>query len=118
MANPEPRYPAFVRKKQKKPKRGDDFQYEIDTGRAAKVLDDGRPVVLEYWHDTDTQLDLITAFYSLKDIEELSGKDHKEYLVRNGIMKPSDHIPSLIECEDANGNLMWSVSWVENYVSK
>ena len=118
MPNSEPRYPTYARKEKKKAKRGEEFHYEIDTGRASKILDDGRPVVLEYWYDSDTQLDLVTAFYSVKDIEELPGKDHKDYLVRNGIIKPSDHVPSTFIHEDDAGNAMWSVNWVENYISK
>ncbi len=81
----EPLFPTFIRAQKKKVEQPE-FSKEIDTGRAARVLDDKRPLVLEYWYDCDTALDLVTAFYSSKGIEKWSGADHKSYLVRNGIM--------------------------------
>lgn len=118
MTSPNPLFPTYARKVKNKPARGEEFHYEIETGRASKVLDDGRPVVLDYWYDTDTQLDIVTAYYSTVGIEEWRGEQHKAYLVQNGIMKQSDHIPSSDTFIDEAGNEMWSLNWVEIYVSK
>lgn len=111
----KPQFPTFFRNKKKKAENFD-WSKEIDTGRGARVLDDGRPLVLEYWYDADTALDFVTAFYSAKEIEEWSGGEHKAYLVRNGVMKVSDHVPSTFIFQDDAGNSMWSVTWSENYV--
>lgn len=117
MQSDEPLFPTFIRAQKKKVEHPE-FSKEIDTGRAARVLDDKRPLVLEYWYDCDTALDLVTAFYSSKGIEKWTGGDHKAYLVRNGVMKASDHVPSAFIFEDDAGSPMWSVNWVENYVSQ
>jgi len=114
MSNSEPRYPTYTRKVKAKPKRGEEYHYEIETGRASKVLDDGRPVVLDYWYDTDTQLDIITAYYSTHGIEQWRGEQHKAYMVQNGIMKETDHIPSSSTFIDEAKNSMWALNWVEN----
>ncbi len=112
----EPQFPVFFRNKRKRTE-NIEWSKEIDTGRGERVLDDKRPLVMEYWYDSDTALDFVTAFYSSKGIEEWSGNEHKAYLVRNGVLKSSDHVPSTFIFNDDVGNSMWSVNWAENYVS-
>ena len=63
----------------RKPKlgcKGVDYFKDIGTGRAETVFDDGRPIVIEYWFDVDTQLDFVTAFYSTLDIEAWDSDRH------------------------------------------
>lgn len=105
-------YPRYARTP-KEPRSTTDFSKEIDIGRSVKQLDDGRPISLDYWYDSDTALDLVTAYYSSKDIEDWSGSMHKAYLVRNRIMTLDDHVPSTFLFDDEAGNSMWSVNWVE-----
>jgi hypothetical protein len=112
----ESQFPAYFRNTKKKLEKVE-WSKEVETGRGGRVLDDKRPLIMEYWYDSDTALDFVTAFYSSKGIEEWSGNEHKAYLVRNGVMKSSDHVPSTFIFEDDAGNSMWSVNWAENYVS-
>ena len=112
---PNPKYPVPVRILEKL--EINNLSRQIDIGKSARFMNDGRPVIVEYWRDTDAGLDCATAFYSVVDIKDWDGKQHREYLENNGIMRTDDEGPSTAIWIDAAGNSMWSVNWVENYDS-
>ncbi len=86
---------------------------EIDTGRRETVMNDGRPVVIEYWEDVDFGLRCRTAFYSTLGTDDWSEDDHYAYLEDNGLLEGKTYpyrgvgLGSLV---DASGNEIWSAT--------
>lgn len=112
--NPDdPKYPKPRRTPAKDGVTKTEYFTEIDTGRSERVLDDGRPVLVEYWYDCDTGIDCVTAFYSTIEIANWTDAQHRDYLQRNGVMKAVRSAPSTMIVADEAGELMWSVNWVE-----
>lgn len=88
---------------------------ERDIGSKQKVMKDGRPVLVEFWIDIDTDLLCGTAWYVTQDIESWSDDDHKQYLVTNGLLtisKDGDFSLGVKRQTDDSGHAVVSCTWV------
>ena len=113
MASSAIQFPRPDRGNRKKSEKSD-FYWEIDEGQSDIVMDDGRPALIEYWFDTETRADCITAFYSVLGIEEWSDNDHRSYLIRNKVLKTAVGL-SADQTVDGSKNAMWSVTFVTGF---
>jgi len=94
-----------------------EFFPEIDTGGGFGLLNDGRPYKIEYWSDTECEIDCITYFYSSEGIENWREDDHISYLEQLKFRelltdKYKNTGPGFKIISDKSGNKMWSVTFV------
>ena len=98
------KYPSIVR---------DTIDFVSDTevcniGYNEGVLSDQRPYRIEVWSSYD--ITNATIFISIKDIENKSEEDIKEYLQKENIIKVIDDDIYITEVEDSEDNTFLSVN--------
>lgn len=97
-------YPSIVR---------DTIEFISDTevcniGYAEGILSDKRPYRLEVWESYGVRN--VTIFISIKDFEESSEDDIKDYLVKEGIIEIIEDDIYITEVEDSTESIFLSVN--------
>lgn len=106
--------PKFAVPDRRKPEEKDEIVYykEVDVSSGVNVFSDERPVVIEGWYDSETDMFFKTAFYSRDGIEGWTENDHLNYLMENGqIQQELKYRLAILEFTDPSGNSLWSVTW-------
>ena len=84
---------------------------EIDVARGERVMNDGRPAVIEDWYDCDCEVFCRTAFYSTLGTDGWSEFHHYAYLEANGLLDGKTYSGWGVgrkKFMDPSGNEMWS----------